>query len=112
MLVGVEMDEKRMTPFLFNGLPIWAVVLSLAAHFAAGAALGVLYFRCLWWNVRQLTGGGRAATVFILAVGRFILLAALLTLASRKGAPPLLAVALGLFAARYMIMRGFRESAP
>ena len=33
------------------------MLLSLAAHLAAGIVLGVLYFRSLWWNARRFTGG-------------------------------------------------------
>ena len=54
----------------------WAILLSLAAHLAAGIVFGVLYFGSLWWNIRQFTGGGRATKTIALMIGRFILWAA------------------------------------
>ena len=43
-------------------------------------------------------------------IGRFALLGGLLTLASLEGAPPLLAMALGVLVARVVVMR--RVAAP
>ena len=45
-------------------------------------------------------------------IGRFALLGGLLTLASLEGALPLLAMALGVFIARFAVMRRIREAAP
>ena len=45
MLVRLEMDEERMSFLSFDALPLWAMLLSLPAHLAAGIVLGVLYFR-------------------------------------------------------------------
>ena len=55
MLVGLEMDEERMSFLSFDALPVWAMLLSLPAHLAAGIVLGVLYFRGLWWSARRFT---------------------------------------------------------
>jgi F1F0 ATPase subunit 2 len=112
MLVGMEMDGERMTSLYFNGLPTWAMLLSLAAHLAAGIMLGVVYFRSLWWNARQFADGGRVATTIVVMVGRFVLLGFLLTLASLEGALPLLVMALGVLFARSVVMRSIREIAP
>ena len=88
------------------------MLLSLAAHLAAGIVLGMLYFRGLWWNVRQFTGGGRAHDDDRLDDRPLRLLGALLTLASLEGALPLLMMALGVLIARSAVVRRVREAAP
>ena len=95
----------------FADLPPWAMLLSLAAHSAAGIGLGVLYFRSLWWNA---AGSPEAAANddIALMLGRFVLLGGLLTLASLEGALPLLMMALGVLIARSAMMRTIREAAP
>jgi F1F0 ATPase subunit 2 len=112
MLVRLEMDAERMSSFLFNSLPAWAMFLSLAAHLAAGTVLGCLYFHGLWRNACWFVEGGRRTTTIALAIGRFALLGGLLTLASREGAPPLLVMALGVVVSRPVVMRRAREAAP
>jgi F1F0 ATPase subunit 2 len=112
MLVRLEMDEERMSFLSFDSLPAEATFLSLAAHIATGMVLGVLYFRSLWWNICRFTGGGRVTTAIALMIGRFALLASLLTLASLEGVLPLLGMALGVLIARSVVMRGVREAAP
>jgi F1F0 ATPase subunit 2 len=96
----------------FDVLPPWAGHLSLAAHLAAGVALGFIYFKSLWWNACRFTGGGRATTAIAFTVGRLALLGGLLTLASLEGALPLLMVALGVFIARPVVMRSVRWAVP
>ena len=96
----------------FDSLSAWAMPLSLAAHFAAGIILGVLYFRSLWWNVCRFTEGGRATTAIALMIGRFILLGGLLMLASLEGALLLLITALGVLIARSAIVRTIRQTVP
>lgn len=96
----------------FDVLPAWAALLSLAAHLAAGYGLGILYFRSLWWSAHQFTGRGSLVATIALMVGRFILLAGILTLASLEGALPLLTMALGVLIARFAVMNGLREAAP
>jgi F1F0 ATPase subunit 2 len=105
------MDEQHMSILSFDSLPAWALLLSLAAHLAAGIVLGVLYFCSLWWNVCQFTEGGRATTTVALMIGRFGLLGGLFMLASLEGALPLLMLALGVLIARSAIMRRVREAA-
>jgi F1F0 ATPase subunit 2 len=112
MLVRLEMDEERMSWLSFAGLPPWAMALDLLAHLTAGIALGILYFRGLWRNVRRFAGGGRAAAIIALMIGRFALLGGLLTLASLEGALPLLVMTLGVFIARAVVMRRVRQAAP
>ena len=75
-------------------------ILLLSACFCAGLGLGLLYFQGLWWNIRQFTAGGRARTLLLLAIGRFLVLGTLLLLMSLAGALPLLAAMLGVLAAR------------
>jgi F1F0 ATPase subunit 2 len=87
-------------------------LLSLTAHLAAGIVLGVIYFRSLWWNARRFAEGGRVATTVAVLIGRFVILGAVLTLASLEGALPLLLMALGVLIARSVIMREIREIAP
>jgi F1F0 ATPase subunit 2 len=112
MLVGMEMDGECMISLSFNGLPTWAMAVSLAAHLAAGIMLGVVYFRSLWWNARRVTEGARVATTIAVMIGRFVVLGVLLTLASLEGALPLLVMALGVLIARSVVMRRIREIAP
>jgi N-ATPase, AtpR subunit len=112
MLVRLEMDEERMSLLSFNTLPGWAALLGVASHLAAGIALGMLYFRVLWSSIRRLTEDGRVTTTIALMVGRFVLLASLLALASLEGALPLLMMALGVFIGRSIVMRHTRKAAP
>ena len=81
-------------------------------NLAAGIALGTLYFRGLWRNVRRFAGGGGAAATIALMIARFALLGGLLTLASLEGALPLLVMALGVFIARAAVVRRVRRAAP
>jgi F1F0 ATPase subunit 2 len=106
------MDEGRMISLWFDGLPGWTMLLSLAVHLAAGIAVGYIYFRSLWWNVRRFADGGGAARTIALQIGRFAVLGSLLTLASQEGALPLLVMALGVLIARAAVMRTLREAAP
>jgi F1F0 ATPase subunit 2 len=107
------MDEERMSLLPpFAGLPPWAMALSLAAHLIAGIALGVVYFGSLWRTVHRFARGGRATTLAALTVGRLALLGGLLALASLEGALPLLTMALGVFVARFAVMRRTRGATP
>src|ERR1700733_13034547 len=99
------MDEERMSFLSFDNLLAWSMPLSLLVHLTAGIALGVLYFRSLWWNARRFAEGGRATTTIALMIGRFVLLGAVFTLASLEGAIPLLAMSLGVLFARCAVTR-------
>jgi len=96
----------------FDAASAWTEVIGLATHLVAGIALGILYFRNLWWNVRRFTHGGSLLATIALMIGRFVLLGALMTLASLEGALPLLMLALGVLIARSAVMRRVREAAP
>jgi F1F0 ATPase subunit 2 len=102
------MDATLMNFPAFAGQPLWALVLSLIAYLAAGIALGMLYFRGLWWNARLFAGSRHLSAGIAFMIGRFMLLAGCLTLASLEGAPPLLAMALGILFARAGVMRRMR----
>lgn len=95
----------------FTHLSASAMAFSLILHLAAGFGGGLLYFQGLWWNARLLAAGGRLTTAIALGLGRFILLGSLLALASLEGAPPLLAMALGILMARPAVMRRICEMA-
>ncbi len=82
-----------------------AALFGLAAHFAAGFALGVVYFLALWRSARLFGEGGGAIAVLALALGRIALLGGALTLASFEGAPRLLAMAAGALIAREAVVR-------
>jgi F1F0 ATPase subunit 2 len=106
------MDDELMSLLSLETAPAWLTLLGLSAHLAAGMALGVLYFRSLWWSARLLVSGRRMAMVVSLTIGRFAVLGGLLLLASREGALPLLAVVLGLLIARSAVMRRVKRAAP
>ncbi len=84
--------------------------LGLALYLAAGIALGIGYFRGLWWNARLFAAGGRVTTIAALAMGRFLLLGVVLACVSLEGAAPLLATALGVLIARWAVMRRVRQA--
>jgi len=96
------MDEGRMS----------VTMLDLGAHLAAGIGLGVLYFGSLWWSARLFAHAGRLRTTFALMAGRFALLGGALMLVSLEGAGPLLMTALGIFVARFGVMRWVGQAAP
>ena len=87
-------------------------LLLLGAYFAAGIAAGALYFRVLRWTSDRLVRGGGAGTAIGATVARLALLGGLLTLASLEGAMPLLTMAIGVFVARFAVMRGVRTVPP
>lgn len=101
-----------MSVLAFHTLAPWAMALSLASNFAAGAAAGLLHVGTLWWNTRRFAQGGRATTTAALMVVRFAVLGGMLLLASLEGAPPLLAMALGILAARMLAVHKFRMAVP
>jgi F1F0 ATPase subunit 2 len=112
MLVRLEVDGERMSLPLFDAFPAWVKFVDLAAHLAAGIALGMPYFRSLWWNVRRYASGAPVVTTIALTIGRFVLLGGLLTLASLEGGLPLLMLSLGLLVGRSVVMKSVRETAP
>jgi F1F0 ATPase subunit 2 len=83
---------------------------ALVAALAAGAALGAAHFGSLWWSVVLLRDGRTVAGIAAQAL-RFVALAAALALIARQGAAPLLAAALGVLAARGLLLRRCRRLA-
>ncbi len=112
MLVCLEMDEERMSFLSFDDLPVRTLVFSAALHLTAGMIFGIFYFGSLWWNTCQFAKGVRVTTMIALMVGRYALLAGLLTLASLEGALPLLGMALGVLIARSFAVRRVWETTP
>ena len=94
-----------MSLFSPEALAAVAAPAGLAAHLAAGFALGVVYFLAIWRSARLFGEGGRAISVLSLTIARVALLAGALTLASLEGAPRLLAMALGALVARAVVVR-------
>ena len=86
--------------------------MTLALYGTSGVVAGSLYFVCLWWNARLFSERGRFWAAVLLLPGRLLLLGSALTLAARQGAMPLLLMALGVFIARFAVMRGLRATAP
>ncbi len=101
-----------MTPLSFDDLPATATAIGLAFHLVAGILLGILYFRSVRWSADRFVGGGRTATAIAMTIGRLAVLGGLLTCASLEGALPLLAMALGILAARPMVMHRARVGPP
>lgn len=109
MLVRVEMDQKRMTHLLYE-IPFDGVrCLGVAAYLTTGTALGVLYFSSLWWTVRMFAGGRGAPTIIGAMIARFVLLGGVLALASLEGAMPLLLMAVGILAGRFIVAGRLKE---
>ena len=77
----------------------------LSIYLAAGIVAGIVYFECLAWNVRLFAEGGSVSMTIVLMAGRIALLGGMLVLASHQGALPLLMMALGVFIARFAIIR-------
>jgi F1F0 ATPase subunit 2 len=106
LLVGLELDEKRMNLLSHHA---WPPTL-LAAHLAAGAAVGALFFHALWWNTRIIVSGGGVSIAVALTLSRFILVGGLLSLSAFEGAAPLAAASLGLFVGRFFVMRSIAKA--
>ena len=83
---------------------------SLTVWLAVGIAAGAAYFFSIWWSADQFADGGRITTTLALALIRLLVLGGLLMFASFRGAGPLLATALGVVIARFVVMRRLREA--
>jgi hypothetical protein len=59
-----------------------------------------------------MTGAARGVAIAPRMLGRFALLGGLLTLAALRGAPQLLAMALGVLVARSVVLRRVRGAVP
>ena len=80
----------------------------LALYLAAGVVAGAIFFHALRWGASILVEGGAVSTAFALTLGRFLLVGALLFVAARQGAGPLLAASIGIFVGRFLVMRQAR----
>ncbi len=107
MLVGLEVDEERMTA-AFDHLPTWGVGFGLVARFAVGTVIGAIYFQTLWRNAQRLVSGGGAMATLVSALGGFGLVGVALVSASRDGATALLLTTAGILAARHVAMGRLR----
>lgn len=95
------MTETSMTGILAAAAtPATGALLGLIV----GVLLGLAYFGSLWWNARLYASGGglRALAVQML---RLALLVGVLAGLAKLGALPLLTGALGLLAARNLLVR-------
>ncbi len=106
------MDERPVSLISANGSAAVAAFGALAAHLAAGFALGLVYFLAIWRSARLFVEGDRAISALSLTIARIALLGGALTLASREGAPQLLAMALAALIARAAIIRKVGGAAP
>lgn len=100
-----------MTAAALHGAPLLPALLGLAAYAGAGLLLGIAYFGSLLWSTRRFATAGRMTAPVALMACRFLVLAAVLALASIEGAWPLMAMALGLLVGRSMVMRRVRMAA-
>jgi F1F0 ATPase subunit 2 len=73
---------------------------------AVGTVVGTVHFLGLRWNVRMLTAGRSLLPIMAIQLGRFAAMAVVLALITHTyGGVPLLAAALGILAARTVIVR-------
>lgn len=100
-----------MSPISMSNPSSWLWVASIAVHLGAGLLLGILYFYGVWWNARLFASGGRMGTSILVMLSRIALLGVVLTLASLKGALPLLVTAVGILLGRFIVMRRLRNIA-
>ncbi len=77
---------------------------------AAGAILGATHLASLWWSV-VLVRDGRPILGVTMQALRFVALALALAVIARHGAAPLLAAAVGVLAARALLLRRLRRLA-
>jgi F1F0 ATPase subunit 2 len=87
-----------------------AMIVALMVGLAGGAILGAAHLASLWWSVILLRGGRPILGVAVQAL-RFVALALALALIARHGAAPLLAAAVGVLAARALLLRRFERMA-
>ena len=84
--------------------------LAIALFFAAGAALGAVYFLLLAWTVDLLGGQGGAMRVVPLYLLRLALAIGAFWAIAQQGALPLLISLLGFLAARFAVQRRYGSS--
>jgi F1F0 ATPase subunit 2 len=96
------MDAQAMIAFQLTSHDLALAV----GWLAAGMVIGAVHFLSLRWNVRMLTADRPLLPIVAIQLGRFATLAVVLALITQtSGALPLLAAALGILAARTVIVR-------
>lgn len=83
--------------------------LLIAAGFALGLGLGLIHFASLKRVAELYVGGGSLGRALGLQLLRLAILTGLLVLLARQGAAPLLAGALGIIVARWIVLRRARK---
>jgi F1F0 ATPase subunit 2 len=83
---------------------------ALMIGLAAGAILGAAHLASLWWSVILLRDGRPVLGILAQAL-RFVALAAGLAVIARHGAAPLIAAAVGVLAARALLLRRLERMA-
>jgi hypothetical protein len=101
MLVGLEMDEQRMSGAFY----VWPALAGLAAYLGCGLLLGGAFFLGLWRDAQLLAVGGSPMKASALMIGRYVMLAGVLAVVSLQGAGALLATAGGVMIARSLVLR-------
>ncbi len=95
-----------MTAFNLPLQDLIPLLLASGAWLTAGAAIGVLYFLALRWNVQIFATGRSVLLAVALQFARFAVMAGLLTIVALEfGALPLLAATGGILMARTMLLR-------
>ena len=87
-----------------------AMIVALTIGLAAGAILGAAHLTSLWLSVVLLRDGWPILGYLAQAL-RFVALALALAFIARHGAAPLLAAAVGVLAARALLLRRFERMA-
>ncbi|SFJ12791.1 ATP synthase subunit I [Celeribacter neptunius] len=75
-----------------------------------GLALGFVHFSTLKRVTALYLGGGRVIWAVALQIIRLVLLALVMVFLARQGALPLLAGALGVLIARFVVLRGAKAT--
>jgi F1F0 ATPase subunit 2 len=86
------------------------MIAALMIGLAAGAILGAAHLASLWWSVVLLRDGRPIVAVMAQAL-RFVVLAAALAIIGRHGAGLLVPAAVGVLAARALLLRRLENTA-
>jgi F1F0 ATPase subunit 2 len=95
-------------PAMFAELVIAGPTIKALVGTAVGAGIGALHFGSLWWSVQAGADGG-ALHFIAMAALRWSFTIALFGALAMIGAPALFGGALGLLAARHVILRQIRR---
>ena len=108
MTLSALLQVPHFLPAFAAGGLLLAGVL-VAAHILLGVGAGILYFRDLWSSTNALAAGGAAGTLLLHIAFRTGGLGVLLVGASLEGAAALLALGVGFFAGRRLVMTALRR---